>query len=78
MAENEKQNTIQGTTLDPYKKRFIESMEDNPARTWLWMYFSGFSVDEIAADFSVSKTRVLVSLNTGIEKYKQNDKSDDV
>ncbi len=46
-------------------------MEDNPARTWLWMYFSGFSVDEIAADFSVSKTRVLVSLNTGIEKYNR-------
>ena len=46
-------------------------MEDGPGRTWLWMYFSGFSVEDIAAEYSCSKTRVFVSLKTNIEKYNQ-------
>ena len=71
MAENEKKDAIQWAKLDSYKKRFIESMEDNLARTWLWMYFSGLSVDTIAAEYSCSKTRVFISLKNNIEKYNQ-------
>ena len=71
MADNEKKNSVQLVKLDPYKTRFIELMEDNKARTWLWMYFSGFSVDDIAAEYSCSKTRVFVSLKSSIEKYNQ-------
>ncbi len=69
MAENENRESVQWAKLDSYKKRFIESMEDNLARTWLWMYFSGLSVDEIASEYSCSKTRVFVSLKSNIEKY---------
>ena len=71
MAENEKRTSLQWARLDSYKKRFIESMEDKLARTWLWMYFSGLSVDEIASEYSCPKTRVFVSLKTNIEKYNQ-------
>lgn len=71
MSENGKRDSVQWAKLDSYKKRFIESMEDNLARAWLWMYFSGLSVDEIAKEYSCSKTRVYVSLKTNIEKYNQ-------
>lgn len=71
MAENEKKDAIQWAKLDSYKKRFIESMEDSLARTWLWMFFSGLSVDAIAAEYSCSKTRVFISLKNNIEKYNQ-------
>lgn len=69
MAESENGKSIQWAELNPYKKRFIESMEDNLARTWLCMYFSGLSVDEIASECASSKTRVFVSLKNNIEKY---------
>lgn len=71
MAENDKRVTLQWAKLNSYKKRFIESMDDNLARTWLWMYFSGLTADEIATEYSVSKTRVFVSLKNNIEKYNQ-------
>ena len=70
MSDNEKK-IIQWADLDSYKKRFFELMEDGLGRTWLWMYFSGFSVEDIAAEYSCSKTRVYVSLKTNIEKYNQ-------
>ena len=70
MSDNEKKK-IQWADLDSYKKRYIESMEDGLGRTWLWMYFSGFSVEDIAAEYSCSKTRVYISLKTNIEKYNQ-------
>lgn len=50
MSDNEKKK-IQWADLDSYKKRYIESMEDGLGRTWLWMYFSGFSVEDIAAEY---------------------------
>ena len=71
MAENDKRVSIQWAKLNSYKKRFIESMDDNLARTWLWMYFSGLTADDIAKEYSVSKTRVFVSLKNNIEKYNQ-------
>ena len=71
MAENDKRVTVQWAKLNSYKKRFIESMDDNLARTWLWMYFSGLTEDEIAKEYSVSRTRVFVSLKNNIEKYNQ-------
>ena len=70
MSDNEKKK-IQWADLNSYKKRYIESMEDGLGRTWLWMYFSGFSVEDIAAEYSCSKTRVYISLKTNIEKYNQ-------
>ena len=71
MGENKRSKSIKWAELNSYKKRFIESMGDNLARTWLWMYFSGLSADEIANEYSVSKTRVFVSLKNNIEKYNQ-------
>ena len=70
MSDSEKK-IIQWADLDSYKKLYIESMEDGLGRTWLWMYFSGYSVEDIAAEYSFSKTRVFVSLKVNIEKYNQ-------
>ena len=70
VSDSEKR-IIQWADLDFYKKRYIESMADGLGRKWLCMYFSGCSVEDIAAEYSCSKTRVLVSLKVNIEKYNQ-------
>ena len=69
MAEKTPNAFIQWAELDGYKKAFIESMEENREQAWLWMYFSGFSVEAIAEEYNCPKGRVHMSLKQNIEKY---------
>ena len=55
MAEKTPNAFIQWAELDGYKKAFIESMEENREQAWLWMYFSGFSVEAIAEEYNCPK-----------------------
>lgn len=71
MAEKTPNAFIQWAELDGYKKAFIESMEENREQAWLWMYFSGFSVEAIAEEYNCPKGRVHMSLKQNIEKYNQ-------
>lgn len=71
MAEDNKKYSFSWTRPDSLKSRFIDSMEDGLARTWLELYFSGFSIEKIAEMHGCSVARVLVSLRSSVEKYNR-------
>lgn len=67
----EEKKTIQWAKLDSIAQSFMDAMDDNLARTWFWMYLSGLTVEEIAAEYSRPKARIHMSLKNTIERYNQ-------
>ena len=71
MKEANSGDSIQQVILDSNKQAFLETVDDHRARLWLWMYFSGFSVAQIAEEDKCPQARVYVSLKANLAKFNQ-------
>ena len=71
MSDFSKRDPSHLLKLDPLKQSFIDSLDEGNAKTWLWMYFSGYTIDQIAEIAEVSKARVYTLIRYSVSKYNQ-------